>query len=281
MTTRGWWVSRPKGARGGTRTRAPVLWMARLIEAMAHAVIVGVSGSLALRFGARASPIPSAVATRPNHGTMHTASALLFGLLPAALMHGHRMIRRRTRTARRLASRARVVERYLADAAAATAQPLSGSALGALRGRIEAALAAPRSTLALDLCGPPVARAAALLKCRVEALAAASATAAATATDASEHCRLSGTHGSNAEREAESRTTTTTTTADTTCKVCWDRPCDALLAPCGHLTACCQCLAQMLRTRAAEEREGSVRPSELRCPLCVAPVTDVLRVYMS
>ena len=46
----------------------------------------------------------------------------------------------------------------------------------------------------------------------------------------------------------------------------------------GHLAACAQCLAHMMRAAAVD---GRARPPVLRCPLCVAPVTDVLRAYVA
>ena len=52
----------------------------------------------------------------------------------------------------------------------------------------------------------------------------------------------------------------------TTCSVCFDRPADAVLYRCGHQCACLQCAYYM-------------RHERLGCPLCRAPIEDVVRVY--
>ena len=48
--------------------------------------------------------------------------------------------------------------------------------------------------------------------------------------------------------------------------VCFDRPADAVLYRCGHQCACLQCAYYM-------------RHERLGCPLCRAPIEDVVRVY--
>ena len=54
--------------------------------------------------------------------------------------------------------------------------------------------------------------------------------------------------------------------ASSTCSVCFDRPADAVLYRCGHQCACLQCAYYM-------------RHERLGCPLCRAPIEDVVRVY--
>ena len=54
--------------------------------------------------------------------------------------------------------------------------------------------------------------------------------------------------------------------ASSTCSVCYDRPADAVLYRCGHQCACMQCAYYM-------------RHERLGCPLCRAPIEDVVRVY--
>ena len=50
------------------------------------------------------------------------------------------------------------------------------------------------------------------------------------------------------------------------CSVCFDSPADAVLYRCGHQCACLQCAYYM-------------RHEQLGCPLCRAPIEDVVRVY--
>ena len=54
--------------------------------------------------------------------------------------------------------------------------------------------------------------------------------------------------------------------ASSSCSVCFDRPADAVLYRCGHQCACLQCAYYM-------------RHERLGCPLCRAPIEDVVRVY--
>ena len=55
-------------------------------------------------------------------------------------------------------------------------------------------------------------------------------------------------------------------TAGAICVVCFDRPADAVIYRCGHQCACLQCAYYMHHSR-------------LGCPLCRAPIEDVIRVY--
>ena len=48
--------------------------------------------------------------------------------------------------------------------------------------------------------------------------------------------------------------------------MCFDRPADAVLYRCGHQCACLQCAYYM-------------RHERLGCPLCRAPIEDMVRVY--
>lgn len=211
----------------------------------------------------------------------------------------------------------------LTAAAFSSAQPLvEGAPAAALRDVFDEVLRAPGThPLAKHLLmdsAPDHARAAAMLACRVEALrrvqAAATAdahaggslrlrpypehsashrscgpvaaadaaadTAADTAADAAADL-------STFARLAEDAAAGPTGSGDASvCKVCWDRPCDALLAPCGHFVACLECLAHMQRTSSTDRvtpRGGagalSFAVPALRCPVCVCAVSDVLRTY--
>ena len=49
-----------------------------------------------------------------------------------------------------------------------------------------------------------------------------------------------------------------------TCKICLVARCNTLVAPCGHLVACLECMDRMPR---------------LVCPVCMGFITDVLLSY--
>eukprot|EP00053_Salpingoeca_punica_P026211 m.224763 g.224763 ORF g.224763 m.224763 type:complete len:147 (-) comp85670_c0_seq1:247-687(-) len=51
------------------------------------------------------------------------------------------------------------------------------------------------------------------------------------------------------------------------CLVCLDQPADCAFFRCGHLCACYSCACQL-------------READSRCPMCRAPITEVMRVYV-
>ena len=179
-------------------------------------------------------------------------------LLPLAVRDAWRHIRRRRRRAQ--ADVTRNVERLVAEAAALSAQPLTGALLEAFREKIAEALRAQVVPPGLRPNAPSAHRAVELLRLRVEAFRQHAAAARPPANGAPPS-------SSAADEEAAA--------ADSVvCKVCWDRPTDAMLVPCGHLAACTECLNKMLND------QGHVLLGHaLRCPLCNGPVADVLKAY--
>ena len=241
-----------------------------LADRLAHAVIV-TSSSLAALLAGYPSPAtlaPGADSSGAPLGPLPQLIAFVSALLPAACLHGWRALMRHQR---RLAQQQqppprRLIDDLIAEADSATSQPLTGAAGEALRACILEALARdrnhPHGPLALRPVAAPEVRAAALLACRVEAMrrtVAVPPSGVASCTD----------------QAATAASSTCATTA--VCKICWDQPCNALLAPCGHVASCLQCLGHMVRTGV----DGQLRPPAewLRCPICVAPVSDVVRAY--
>ena len=95
---------------------------------------------------------------------------------------------------------------------------------------------------------------------------ATSATSTPKVSDAAGSLRGSSRDGRN-PRPAPSRgASECDLPASSTCSVCFDRPADAVLYRCGHQCACLQCAYYM-------------RHERLGCPLCRAPIEDVVRVY--
>jgi len=54
---------------------------------------------------------------------------------------------------------------------------------------------------------------------------------------------------------------------DLTCKVCYERQCDVVLSPCGHLCACAECVQQLPRPRT--------------CPTCRRRVASTVKMFIS
>ena len=50
-----------------------------------------------------------------------------------------------------------------------------------------------------------------------------------------------------------------------------------LIPPCGHVAACLECLSHMIK--AGVEGGNRATPLSLRCPICVAPIHDVVRAF--
>ena len=210
-----------------------------------------------------------------------------------------------------------LVEDLLAEAHASTAQPLvAGPAALALRRCIEDASTAPHPLAPyLRPTARAPARAAALLVCRIEALRIAQRRrrqqlrwAAAAADEEEEEAAARGqarslTKSSSDASSSSSSSSSSSADLDSAfgvcqrgdggggggsssivCKICMDEAVDVLIAPCGHLAACLNCLGHMVRVRAPalhhSHRGGAADlPPTLRCPICVTPATDVLRTF--
>lgn len=50
------------------------------------------------------------------------------------------------------------------------------------------------------------------------------------------------------------------------CVVCWDAPAEGVCIPCGHLASCMECLSQ-------------IKAKDWGCPVCRAPIEQVIRVF--
>jgi protein neuralized len=50
------------------------------------------------------------------------------------------------------------------------------------------------------------------------------------------------------------------------CVVCWDAKAEAVCIPCGHLAGCMDCLAE-------------IKAKDWGCPVCRAPIQQVIKVY--
>ena len=50
------------------------------------------------------------------------------------------------------------------------------------------------------------------------------------------------------------------------CVVCWDAPAQGVCIPCGHLAGCMECLSE-------------IKGKGWGCPVCRAPIDQVIRVY--
>lgn len=278
------------------------------VDAAFHGLIVACSSCVAfLTQGSasgrhlRHSSLPAG--SSPGLTKRQQIVALLSGLIPAVCLHTWRAAaahRRRNRLLRRLQEPLAVVDTLLAEASASSAQPLYGPAAAFLKDAISESLSTTHP-LAVHLRpgAPPPSRAAALLACRVEALCRVKAAAAMPtpamppATPQLMAAEAETTHWFSPVTPCSSAGSCSSATAacgpapfddNAACKVCFERPCDALLAPCGHLAACLECLAHMQRTNAETRAGGEQRaylapPPMLRCPLCVAPVADVLRAF--
>ena len=307
------------------RMRTPTVAASRAADAIAHAIVVGASSLGALL--ARAA-IPGSPATPPGPpaasagflGAVRSSplllqlAAMLPALLPAACVHGWRAFTRRRRLRLQQPRRIAILDDLLAEAAAASAQPLEGAARAALRECLEEALqrggAHPLGPYALRPSAPPATRAAALLACRVEAMRrtvsrpavppaptepppnnepselVASCTACGTrpfslgdsaAGSAAGSASVLSSAGSSLSHLPPPCADDAAGAGAVVCKICWDRPCDALLAPCGHVAACLECLSHMIK--AGVEGGNRATPLSLRCPICVAPVHDVVRAF--
>ena len=252
-------------------------------DAAIHGLIL-VGSSIASFAVRRPSQAAAAGPTRPPASDLSKTSiavALLSGLLPATCLQIWRKLRRR-RNRRHV--RHPLIEDLISEAAAASAQPLLvGQPAAAFRTVLEEALCTPNHIFGQHLVSahtPPSNRAAALLACRVEALRRVKAAAAATPQLPA--IGADSFHGScHGAADAVACASNNESSPDPSiCKICWDRQCDALLAPCGHLAACLECLAHV--QRASTEGRGALpgqSPPSLRCPLCIVPAQDVLRVF--
>jgi len=272
------------------------MWRVLLQDVGLHGSILIASSELARRSRSNvAAVLPRAV---PRRITAEQATsylcALSLALLPPSLFYGGREALRRmgrqTRTARAvLQARA---EALVAEANHATAQPLElGTRAGAAMARaIEAGLEGT-STLPPRIVGSlkhgtPSQRSSALLACRIEALhlSAGGGAAAASEEALSASCAsVSAGCGSGESIASSSSAPKDEEEADAqhACKVCLAGEVDAVVAPCGHLAACLGCLHRMVQM---ENHWSVIRSPEehrltIRCPVCVAPVNDVLRAF--
>lgn len=50
------------------------------------------------------------------------------------------------------------------------------------------------------------------------------------------------------------------------CVVCWDAPAEGVCIPCGHLAGCMECLSE-------------IKAKNWGCPVCRAPIEQVIKVY--
>nr|CAG4642396.1 EOG090X03H5 [Evadne anonyx] len=63
-------------------------------------------------------------------------------------------------------------------------------------------------------------------------------------------------------------------TAGSECTVCYERSVDCVLYSCGHMCLCYECAIQLYRG-------GSRNSAQGLCPICRAPIRDVIRAYRS
>ena len=233
----------------------------------------------------------------PWRAAITTAVAVLAGCTHRALKQGRRE-RRHARTARRLAADEEALARLEKEADANTSQILAGPA----RARFRAVLGACLRGAGLGLKGSGAFlaghlrshhaqnRATALLACRIAALAPE-----ATPPPLADERAAEQGAGPSVEPAAagEADALTQALSGDEvgsarTCTVCWCEPVDALLAPCGHLCCCLSCVARIqmdvLESAASRAAAGgewgraSTLP-QVRCPVCMGNVGDVLHVY--
>ena len=94
--------------------------------------------------------------------------------------------------------------------------------------------------------------------------------------DCVDACSAGTIHQSSSDAPEESAESVTESEARAnTCKVCLEAPCGVALVPCGHLAACLSCLSRM----SWHTLEGEHALMPLRCPVCVTPIVDVLKIY--
>ena len=279
------------------------MWRERASSSAIYPLIVYGSSEFARYFSnGRAVParMPSLEASPAyQFGKWARLVALSMGLLPVVVWHGERTLRRYWQNRRRRSEimiRTQHADHLMAQAAAVTAQPLAigSTAADALRAIIDAGLCWSSTTVlqhrlfeGLRPNAPHSLRMLALLACRIEALhrsVSGGGVAGGTASPSSSTCAIVR-HPDRASSAALAPTTTTAQEGNceeapsasdfATCRVCLDAPVDAVLAPCGHLAACLGCLQRMTQVIDLS-RASSAR---LRCPVCVTPVSDVLRAF--
>lgn len=280
------------------------MWRERASSAIYPLIVYGSSEFARYFTNGRAVPArmmpPLEASPAYQFGKWARLVALSMGLLPVVVWHGERALRRYWQNRRRRSEimiRTQHADHLMAQAAAVTAQPLASgtTAADALRAIIDAGLSGSRTTVlphrlfeGLRPNAPHSLRMLALLACRIEALhrsVSGGGVAGGTASPSSSTCAIVR----NPDRASSAALAPTTTTAQegkreeapsasdfTTCRVCLDAPVDAVLAPCGHLAACLGCLHRM--TQVIDTGSQGSR-AQLRCPVCVTPVSDVLRAF--
>ncbi|CAK9216225.1 unnamed protein product [Sphagnum troendelagicum] len=68
------------------------------------------------------------------------------------------------------------------------------------------------------------------------------------------------------EKVAAAAATTSSQDGANQCVVCWDAPAQGVCIPCGHLAGCMSCLSE-------------IKAKNWGCPVCRAPIEQVIRVY--
>eukprot|EP01113_Clastostelium_recurvatum_P000575 TRINITY_DN10262_c0_g1_i1.p1 TRINITY_DN10262_c0_g1~~TRINITY_DN10262_c0_g1_i1.p1 ORF type:complete len:192 (-),score=35.59 TRINITY_DN10262_c0_g1_i1:88-663(-) len=74
----------------------------------------------------------------------------------------------------------------------------------------------------------------------------------------------------NADNIASSQSPSTQLTPSP-CTVCLENVCDTVFCPCGHLCACSGCAEKINQNRNSQEKA---------CPVCRAPISTTIKVYM-
>ena len=278
------------------------MWRERASSAIYPLIVYGSSEFARYFTNGRAVPArmmpPLEASPAYQFGKWARLVALSMGLLPVVVWHGERALRRYWQNRRRRSEimiRTQHADHLMAQAAAVTAQPLAigSTAADALRAIIDAGVTGSTTVLQHRLLeglrpnAPHSLRMLALLACRIEALhrsVSGGGVAGGTASPSSSTCAIVR-HPDRASSAALAPTTTTAQEGNSeeapsasdfaTCRVCLDAPVDAVLAPCGHLAACLGCLQRM--TQVIDLSRAS--SAQLRCPVCVTPVSDVLRAF--